>query len=337
MYAYCQVRLIHDIQKRRAPQPMERGSSVTHGSISYFAPWDSQKIFKYEIDKDEWTELPMCPYQNSSLAIINGVLVAVGGQESIQEKGQVRSSIRITDKVFSYKDGQWVECLPPMKQRRASAAIVHSLDGRFILVIGGLIHVVGNIEWGFPTMLEVFDTINNRWILHRTDLPRMDSIAATLVGNTIYVTNRYKAISVFSLNSFFRCNLKCVKIDERSNEYQNAHKWSRVANKYLVEWATPVTVNNNLILIGGQIRYISVQSTSCVFKYDMDLDEWTRIGDMQEARHSSLVSVTSGNRVVVVGGRLNKERGDNYKWTRIIQGVDSTIGFVEVFSVANYS
>ena len=331
MCAYCQVRLIHD----------ERGSSVTHGSISYFVPWDSQKIFKYEIDKDEWSELPMCPYQNSSLAIINGVVVAVGGQESIQEKGQVRSSIRITDKVFSYKDGRWVECLPHMKQRRASAAIVHSLDGRFILVIGGLGHTLGgektSIEWIFPAMLEVFDTVNNRWILHRTNLPRMDSIAATLVGNTIYVTNRYKAIFFSSLNSLFHCNLKCNEIDKRSNEYPNAHKWSRVANEYLVEWAAPVTVNNNLILIGGQIRSINVQSTSCVFKYDMDLDEWTRIGDMQEARHSSLVSVTSGNRVVVVGGRLNKERGDNYKWTRIIQGVDSTIGFVEVFSVANYS
>ena len=113
--------------KKRAPREMYRGSATTDHQFAYFTPWYSASLYSYEWNTEQWKELPSCPYRDSALVIIDSELTTVGGESC-------------TNKLFTLRQGQWVEEYPPMKTARSFPAVVSASDGDYIIVIGGCGH-----------------------------------------------------------------------------------------------------------------------------------------------------------------------------------------------------
>ena len=108
-------------QKKRAPRDMARGPAATDGRFVCITRYDSTSLYQYECSTEEWTELPSCPYKNSGLAIIDSELTTVGGG--------VRAGC--TNRLFSLRQGKWVEVYPPMNTARSYHALVSTSDGDY--------------------------------------------------------------------------------------------------------------------------------------------------------------------------------------------------------------
>ena len=101
---------------------MYRGSATTDHQFSYFTPFNSNSVYSCQWSTEKWEELPPCPYYNSGLVIINGQLTAVGGEDG---------SYRCTNKLFTFRQSQWIEEYPPMNTPRSSTTVVSSFDGEY--------------------------------------------------------------------------------------------------------------------------------------------------------------------------------------------------------------
>ena len=129
MYITCHVispqLTVQCHKKKTAPCKMWRGSATTDDQFAYFTPQGSNSVYSFQWSTEKWEELPPSPYRNSGLVIIDGELTVVGGWDG-----------RFTKKLFTLRQGQWVEHYPPMNTVHSSPAVVSTSDGNITLVIG---------------------------------------------------------------------------------------------------------------------------------------------------------------------------------------------------------
>ena len=57
---------------------LRRASSSVCGSMAYFRPSNSNLVLPYNSETKEWSTLPECPTQRFTLAVVNGLITAVG-------------------------------------------------------------------------------------------------------------------------------------------------------------------------------------------------------------------------------------------------------------------
>ena len=107
---------------------------------------DSNSVYSYEWNTEQWNELPSSPYHNCALVIVDGTLTTVGGYRS-----------GWTNKLFTLRQGQWVEEYPPMNTARYSPAVVSTSGGDHVIVIGG----VGN-GYRWTATVELFQVKTRR-------------------------------------------------------------------------------------------------------------------------------------------------------------------------------
>ena len=116
---------------RNAPQKMFRGTVIVHGNTAYIRPNVSEKVYAYQniAGEERWSLLPVNPYKNFGLVVIDGVLTSVGGEKSPCCTNELLSLREVG------KSKEWSEILPSMPTRRHSAACVTTKE--VLVAIGG--------------------------------------------------------------------------------------------------------------------------------------------------------------------------------------------------------
>ena len=265
----------HD--KETAPCRMERGSVTSDLQYAYFTPNNSHSVYRYEWSTEKWDELPQCRYRYSALVIIDGALTAVGGFDR-------RYHIHYTNKLFTLRQRQWVEELPPMKTA-CWTTVVSTSDGEYVLVIGG--HVGGG-RW--TTTVELFQVRSRKWA-KLTHLPQsLTYPSATICGNLIHV--------IGGDGDGFSCSLQDL--------YQPTTSESR-SRTIILSWSPlpplPVTESTAANLCGQLVIIGGVRGRSS-FKSILQLvdGQWVEIGSMSSGRVNCLVVSPSPDKMMIVGG-----------------------------------
>ena len=80
--------------------PVDRG-------VAYFSGGD--EVIAYNSARNKWSELPKCPNNGFSPAMINGLLTAIGGMNSILE---------FTNSLVSLTGKKWTVRFPAMPTKR---------------------------------------------------------------------------------------------------------------------------------------------------------------------------------------------------------------------------
>ena len=113
----------------RAPHTMAGTPPVVDGNMAYFSTctYQSNKdVYSYDSEKQMWSSLPPSLHGYCSLAVVNGLLTAIGG----------RLGGNVTNQLLSLTgEGKWVERFPPMPTKRYGTAAVCS--GKSLVVAGG--------------------------------------------------------------------------------------------------------------------------------------------------------------------------------------------------------
>jgi len=109
-------------------------------------------VYKYNSDDETWSVLPECPHMSFTLAVINHLLTAVGGWQSIST---------LTNKLISFKEkpeskARWKEELPPMPTKRSHIAIAQ--QGKSLVAAGGY------ANGKRLATVEIMDTETHQWL-----------------------------------------------------------------------------------------------------------------------------------------------------------------------------
>ena len=261
-------------RKKTAPCDMDRGSATSDNQFSYFTPHGSNSVYNYQWSTEKWEELPPCPYENSGLVIINGQLTAVGGYDGS----------RFTNKLFTFRQRQWIEEYPPMNTTRSETTVVSSSDGEYIIVIGG-----GGGVW--TATVELFQVSSRRW--HQLkDLPKPLSLpSATIIcGNQLHVIG-------YDGNGY-SCSLQALLSSDKPITSQSiAHliSWTSLP-RLPVTTSTAATLSGQLVIIGG------FQDGLVKTIHQLLDGQWVEIGSMSCSRWVCLVVSPSPDKMMIVGG-----------------------------------
>ena len=276
----------------RAPEKMCFGSCTADGHMAYFRDFYTDNVHAHNATIGKWNQLPKCPYQDFALVVVNGVLTAVGGHDSLYNN---------TNKLLSLVgEGKWVKQLPCMPTKRYSTAAVCS--GKTLVVIGGESDNDVNLK-----TVELLDIGSLQWFI-ASELPHpLSQASATVCGDNLYLvggvdgSDATKSVLTCSLSALVQ-SAKPATLGGRSEKAfsQTEQVWRKVASLPVTR-STCASLNGQLIAVGGLDSHNN-KTTNSVYAYDSTTDRWDVISTMPTARYCCLVAVLPGNQLMVVGG-----------------------------------
>ena len=258
-------------QKNRAPHDVVRGSAATDGRFVYITPRGSTSLYQYERSTEEWMERPSCPCRDSGLAIIDSELTTVGGMDRAGRR---------TNRLFTLRQGKWVEVYPPMNIARSSPAVVSTSDGDYLIAVGGY-----DSDGARTATVELFQVKSRRWY-KLTDLPQpLLHPSATICGDQLHV----KGIDLKGYSCSLQSNDKPITSPLNLS-------WKPLPPLPVYD-STAATLCGQLVLIGG------VQGGSTVNSIHQLVEgQWVKIGSMTSVRQWCLAVSPSPDRILIVGG-----------------------------------
>ena len=266
-------------EEKEAPKDgLTRGSAATDGQFAYFTTNNSRALYQYEYGTKKWTDLPQCRYRNSGLVVIDGEPTTVGGWDGSGHR---------FNKLFTLRQGKWVQEYPPMNTAHSNPAVVCTSDGDYLIVIGGY----DGGHW--TATVELFQVKTRRWY-KVTDLPQpLPRPTATICGDQLNVIGSY--------GKGYSCSLQALPSSERPITSPFTLSWKPLPC-LPVTWSTAATLCGQLVIVGGR------QGSQVVnFIHQLVDGEWVRIGSMASGRYYCLVASPSPDRIIIVGGGLGAD------------------------------
>ena len=275
---------------------MRRGAAVLDGKVVYFSGHWSPVVHAYDSPTQQWSTLPECPQVNFSLAVINGLLTAIGGNLSGQATNTLLSL------AGEDRGRKWMEKFPPMPTKRWSTAAVCSVKS---LIVAGGTTGTGRYTDNLATV-EVMDTETCQW-LTASSLPHpFNAASATICGDRLYLLGGYD--SKDWTKSLLTCSvpdlLSVPPLEEqlkRDLSLTDQHQVWQVVADVPVYRSTCTTINGQLLAVGGCNS--SSDATDAVHRYNPTSNSWEVISHMPTARCWCLVAVLPSSELMVVGGR----------------------------------
>ncbi len=226
--------------------------------------------FKPGVDST-WT-VTDTPTYSYTLVAHDSDLLLVGGHEYHTEE--------ITNKVFTMRDGQFVEALPPMKERRSSPSAVSSESA---LVVAG-----GEDTTGALSSVEMFK--DGQW----TTAPSLPSaeydMKTALHGDQWYL--------VTSLGKVFRTSLQSLI----SGSDQSS--WETLPDAHNVYSAVALFGGRLLSIGGGDYG----DPTTAIYAFSSSTQSWVHVADMSVPLRCSSAVVLPTGELLVIGGNKIRER-----------------------------
>ena len=258
---------------------MTRGCAASDQEFAYFAPLGSDTVHRYSISSDKWLRLAPCAYRNFGLVIIKNSLVAVGGR---------RTYSLYTNRIFTLRDGAWLEEYPPMNYARDNPSVA-TIDcpGNseiYVAVVGGS---VSDGKWS--TSVELYSTSSKAWC-ELANLPKPLAFpSAAIWSDTDNDTLLISVVGCYREGYSYSFKLDTLKQPVMSST------WSPLP-KLPASGLTAVALKSKLVIIGGWKI-----SESVSYIHQLISDQWVKIGAVSNGNECLVVSPSS-DWMIIVGG-----------------------------------
>ena len=228
-------------------------------------------------------DTPQCYF---AMTTLNNKLLIAGGQT-----GRIR-----TNQVLIMDAGQLKNYTKLITARSLAVAAGHQ----------GMLIIAGGYDNNKKILssTEIFDSNNGQWYTC-SDLPQPHYwLQSVIVENILYLLGGVNnidgnSVAVFTapLNTLSRHQLNW-------NTYQDL-SWCR---------SFPVSINGKHLLIVGGIKKDDLVRSSDIYKLNKVTHSWEVIGHIPLARSLSAAVITADNRLIVIGGRNDKDKYTNTVW-----------------------
>ena len=269
--------------------------AVVDGNEVYFQGGDRQ-LFTYNISDSCWLQLPDCPFDSCSIAILSGQLTTIGGDPC-------------TNKLMSLtNERNWTEIFPLMPTKRMHVTAV--CTGTVLIVAGG----VEESRMSLATV-EVLNLETSRWST-AVDLPDfLCWCSAAVQGDQLYMLGGGlgdKSVYTCSVSALLQTSTQ-KSLEERTSALSlsksSSDVWSKLPDLPVI-LSTCVIFCGQLLAVGGVDS--DYEFTTAIYMYNQDTNSWNVISHMATARRAPFAAVLPNNQLMVVGG----ETKINDRWTR---------------------
>ena len=262
---------------------------------------EGQTVFQYSISENTWTTLPQCPASHQGLTTLNGELVSVGGMVSQ----------RATNIVYTFRDGEWKEDLPPMPTPRYLLSTV-THNNALIVAAGG---VTGRARDGRELRTQAVEIcIGYRpwYVVKQLPFPSY-SASTCIIGDTCYilgglgqVEHVHKTLHV-SLSNLINQVVPGTSAPETKGE------WNTLKTQYPLVASSIVELGGKLIAIGGSCDVVLRRGTRFISIYDFAADMWVECQGAQlpVPLYRPGVVKLPGNKVMIIGGQSEMKQFSN--------------------------
>jgi len=261
-----------------------RGSADVEGDIAYFRIGCDPTVHAYDSSNSKWLSIyPECPFIRFGIAMINGLLTAIGG---LQDGKVIGTLLSLTGEG---RNKQWSEKFKPMPTKRLFPGIL--CYKKLLIIAGGTSSVFG--EDSLSTV-EVMDTKTLDWKVAKC-LPHPFTEAwLTVSGDKVYMLggNICKSPS----KTAFTCSLNDL--------YDRSGKWDTIPNVPVYN-ATCATVDGQLLAVGGKKSFEEgMTNSSAIYAYNPTEKSWSIKYHMKTARSFCLAAALPNNILMVIGGLM---------------------------------
>ena len=270
--------------------------AVQHHKI-YVAGGDSpvedayHQVYVYDINTDQWGQLPPSGHYYGIPHIIGGKLVIIGGRLSATKK--------MTNKVSTFdEDSQtWTSYYPDLLSVRSKPGIVSHLE--HVIVAGGAFEDDETPE--VQDDIEVLNWIENvHWRKVPYKLPVPMCLFTPIVSDYHLVIVGHYGAHIKPNRSTYR--IPVASITASYNQKYNSHtptKWTELTEAD--HWHIVLAPSSSPpVVVGG--RDDDGTSTADIKMYDNSNKSWKKIGSLSFARSYAAVAAVYNNAIVIIGG-----------------------------------
>ena len=263
---------------------LERSVYVGGGDTGY-GDDDEYYIQEFNIKTNQWSRLPRYEYRYFAMTVINHHLTLVGGW---------RVGWEVTNQLAVYEPSSqhWTYPYNPMLSPRHSSAVL--MYDIWLLVAGGY-----DARWTVLATVELFNTSTNQW-LATSSLPTPFSyLTSAIVDDYGYLVMNSKKV--------FRVSLPDI-VSQTVNQSTSKSPalWCCLPDTPL-SCSTAISLRGYLLVVGG--HHDNLTRSTDIHLYQPESEQWTKVGDLPNARsYCSCVVLPSGELLVAGGSESSGQR-----------------------------
>ena len=247
------------------------------------------QVYVYDINTDQWSQLPPSGHYYGIPHIIGGRLAIIGGRLSATKK--------MTNKVSTFdKNSQtWTSYYPDLLSVRSKPGVVSHLE--HVIVAGGGLddNTLAQDD------IEVLNWIeNSHWRKVSIKLP------VPMYGFIPIISDDHLLIVRYCTDVRYKGAYKIpvaniTSINQQHNSYTST-KWTELTAAD--HWCTALVPSSSPpVVVGGRDHTSDGGTPTADIKmYDNSSKSWKKIGSLSSARSRVVVSAVYNNAIVVIGG-----------------------------------
>ena len=269
------------------------------------------QVYVYDINTDQWGQLPPSGHYYGIPHIIGGKLVIIGGRLSATK--------RMTNKVSTFDKGSetWISYYPDLLSVRSKPGVVSHLE--HVIVAGG----------GRPTSedddtrvmiqddIEVLNWIeNSHWRKVSIKLPvPMYGFTPTITPDDLLLIVGYGGADVKRYSQAYKIPIATIiaSIDQQHHT-DTPTKWTELTAAD--HWRTALVPSSSPhVVVGGEEHSDKGNTTTAdINVYDDSNKSWKKIGSLSSARSQVAVAAVYNNAIIIIGGTTKGGSRANHKW-----------------------
>ena len=237
---------------------------------------DEHYIQVFNMKTNKWSRLPRYRYSYFAMTVINHHLTLVGG---------VGREVTNQLAVYEPSSQQWTYPYHPMPTPRYSPAVL--MYDIWLLVAGGC-----DASYTDLATVELFNTSTNQWLATSSLPTPCGSLTSAIVDNYGYLVTDSKQV--------FRVSLPDI-VSQTVNQSTSKSPtlWCRLPDTPL-SYSTAISLHGYLLAVGGS--HDNCTRTD-IHLYQPESEQWTKVGDLPNAREYCSCVVLPSGELLVAGGR----------------------------------
>ena len=257
------------------------------------------QVYVYNINDDQWGQLPPSGHYLGIPHIIGGRLAIIGGRLSATKKR--------TNKVSTFDEGSqtWTSYYPDLLSVRSKPGVVSHLE--HIIVAGGARPTAEDDETPVAQDdIEVLNWIeNSHWRKVSIKLPVvMYSFTPTISDDHLIIVG-YCGADLKSYNGAYKIPVANITASISST------KWTELTAAD--HWHTALVPSSSPPVVVAGEDTTGTMPTADIKMYDNSNKLWKKIGSLSSARSAVAVAAVYNNAIVIIGGCTKGGSMDNRK------------------------
>ena len=301
-------------------------------------------VFTPENESGHWTRLQMPGAQRkSTLATVNGRLVAVGGVRLVKSGKDTKTVDSNDIAVWEESSSSWTYPYPPMPHECHDSAAVGFKH--YLVVIGGRRGEESSSSWTYPyppmpgfkhylvviggrrvvvsslSEVMILDTNTKQWYSTETGMPYYNWHGKpVIIGDTLYLILHFveevsmsKKVIKVSLHDFISQVINgCKDVKSLWKELRNIPFYG----------STPCAVGNMLAIVGGRpggfarrlflerTKLVPSEPSSDIYAYHPEMNDWIKVGEIPIGRWFCGCAMLPSGEFLVAGGEVSMTKSD---------------------------